>query len=175
MEAATSPEADLVVTAGQQFDFEQVVVRAAAFQPVPQSRFLASRSRPVVHSRFIRFAVADEVVHQFSFGLLRPVLGQSPVDFTDFAVFDQFVHTRQRLAGLGEKHGSADRTVDAVHDAEEHVARFVVAHVDERFDFVFEGRIAGRVGLHQLSGTFVDYDQVVVFVQDGFGIEHGSG
>lgn len=134
------------MTAGQQFDFEQVVVRAAAEQPIPQPRFLASRSRPVVHSRFIRFAVADEVVHQFSFGLLRPVLGQSPVDFTDFAVFDQFVHTRQRLAGLGEKHGSADRTVDAVHDAEEHVARFVVAHVDERFDFVFEGRIAGRVG-----------------------------
>ena len=67
---------------------------------------------------------------------------------------------------------TAPLTVDAVHHAEEELAGFGVAPLDEGFDLVLEGALTRRVGLHQVAAPFIDDQKVVVLVQNIFGSEH---
>ena len=101
---------------------------------------------------------------QLPFILLGPVLGQCPVDFFDLPVFYLFIHSDQRLPGLGEKNGSAYRTVDPVDHSEKDIARLLVSDLQVGLDLLLKSRIARWIGLDELSGLLVDDEQVVIFV-----------
>ena len=114
----------------------------------------------------VGLAVARHPVMERTLRFFRNVLRYRPVDFLYAAVAQHFVQPYQRLARLGEEYRTADGPVDAVGDAEEHLPRFAVALLDEGFYHLFEARFARRVALHELSGPFVDGDEVVVLVED---------
>ena len=96
-------------------------------------------------------------------------LGQRPVDFSDAPLAEHLVEARQRLRGLGEEYRPAHGTVDAVHHAEEDLAGFGVAPLDEGLDLVLEGALTRRVGLHQVAAVFIDNQQVIVLVENVVG------
>ena len=68
--------------------------------------------------------------------------------------------------------GGTASAVDAVHDAEKHLAGFRVAAFDVGLDLVFEGALARRIGLYEVGAALVDHQQVVVFVENIVGREH---
>ena len=73
-------------------------------------------------------------------------------------------HPREGLAGLGKHHGTAHRTVDAMHQPSEDVARFVVFLLDVILHIVEQAHVARLVALHNLRRELVHHDEVVVFV-----------
>ena len=78
-------------------------------------------------------------------------------------------HGGQPLKGLGGlcQYGyAADGTVKAVGDSHEHFSGLAVTCGDERFVFISEGLVAGLVALDYLSDVLVDYQDMVVFVED---------
>lgn len=154
----------LVVSSGEQLDFEQPVTIALGQQPVVEPGFLGVGDRTVVGFRSIRPSVAHEEMPETSRFGRGTVLSNSPIDFADTSVFDRLVHARERLARFGEQDRSADRAVDPVYDAQKDGSGFAVADADHLLDFVLESRIARRIGLDQLAGALVHDDQMVVFV-----------
>lgn len=60
-----------------------------------------------------------------------------------------------------------------MHDAEKHLPGFRIAALEVGFDPVFEGASAGLVGLDEIAAAFVHHEQVVVFIEDVVGREHG--
>lgn len=56
-----------------------------------------------------------------------------------------------------------------MHHAEEDLAGFGVAPLDEGLDLVLEGALTRRVGLHQVAAVFIDNQQVIVLVENVVG------
>ena len=164
--------ADLVVAARKQFDLDERVVGRGAERAVAQPRLLRFGFRGVAGARAVGAAVAQHPVAQFPFERVGPLFRDGPVGFADFARTDHFIEPHQRLRGLGEEHCAAHGTVDAVHDAEKHLAGFRVAAFDVGLDLVFEGALARRIGLYEVAAALVDHQQVVVFVENIVGREH---
>ena len=70
------------------------------------------------------------------------------------------------LGGLGEDDYSAHRTVEPVGNAQEYVAGLAVALLDESFQVLREGSVAGTVALDYLSRLLVENQKVIVFVEN---------
>ena len=159
---------------GQQFHLQKRVAGPGAGHPVFQPRLLGFGPRSVERLGAVGPAVAEDIVAQFAALGFGPVLGQRPIDLADAPLANHFVEPHQRLGGLGEKHCPAHRAVDAVHHAEKHLAGLAVALLDEAFYPVLQRTLARGVGLHQIAAVLVDYQQVVVFIKNIVGREHGA-
>ena len=80
------------------------------------------------------------------------------------AVGKHLVHPSEGLAGLGKHHQTAHGAVEAVDNAQKHVAGLVVLGFQVVLNHLRQRTVAGFVALHYLSTLLVHHYKVVVFV-----------
>ena len=155
---------DLVFASRDQVHLKQPVALACGNDAVFQHRLLMAFAGHDAHMGLVVALHALEVVGERSllFGWLLAHHG--PVGLVDLALAEQFVHARQPFAGACHYHQAAGGPVDAVRHAQENIARLVIFFLDPLLHRIDERRVTGAVALHQLTGTFVDDDDVVVFI-----------
>ena len=115
---------------------------------------------------FVLSLVAPKPVDEHALRLRRSLAHDGPVRLTDATVAKKRIHTRQSLAGLGKDDGARDRSIEAMHNADEHVARLGVFLSDPLPQLIRQRGIARLIALHDLVARLADGDQVIVFVND---------
>ncbi len=156
---------DLVFASGEQFDLDEAESIADGYSAVAEPGFLGSC---FWRQRGVRFVVAfdsgDIMGQQFGvFG--RAVAGERPIGLVNRAVAEHVVESAQGLGSLGEDDETAYRPVKTVDDAEKNVAGLGMGFFDPLLDNVKQGGVAGLIPLDNLAGSFVDYYNMVVFVE----------
>ena len=86
------------------------------------------------------------------------------VDLVDLAVPEHGAEPLQGLGCLGEEADAAHRTVQAMGDAHEDLPGLSVSCRDVSFEGFGDGLVAGLVPLDDFSGSFVEDQQMVVFL-----------
>ena len=81
------------------------------------------------------------------------------------ARLEHFVYPVQSLAGFGEEYYAAHGPVKPVHYAEERAVWLIVFFGDIFLYFLFKRFVAGFVYLHNIAGTFIYGNNVVIFIQ----------
>lgn len=157
---------DLVVSAGQQLDFQQMISVGMAEELVdelcqfgifPGTGILADEA-------LVHLLIADEVVIQFCFWNFRSFADQCVIGLVDFAFSEEGSHPFQGLGGLGKNNDAADRAVKAVRYTQIYFSWLVVPLGDESLVGIRDGRISGLVSLGDLAYFLVDDQQMVVFI-----------
>ena len=158
--------ADLMLAAGDEVHFEQMVAVGAGQQSVVEHSFHRSLARMQAGVGFVVLFHAGEPVGECGAVVRRPVLDDGPVGFVDLTAAEELVHASEPLAGACQHHQPAGGPVDAVREAAEHVAGLVVFFFYPLPDDVHQGHVACAVALHELADGLVDDDDVIVFVND---------
>ena len=96
------------------------------------------------------------------------VFHDGEVCLAELTFLDFYRHAAQGLACLGKDDSAADRSVDAMYQTREYVARFVVSFFDIRFHVIEKTNIASLVALDYLGRQFVDNNEMIVFKQYTF-------
>ena len=162
--------ADLVVPAGQQLHFQQVVPVRTAQETVPQTCQFGIPALPLAADEtLVEGFVAPQPVLQQAFVLAGTFAAKRPIGLVDAAVPEKGGEPFQGLRRLGEQDDAADRPVQAVGDSHEDFAGLGIPLRDERLAGICQAFVAGLVSLHNLSGLLADDKEVVVFVQDAGG------
>ena len=153
----------LMVTAGKEFNFDQVVTVSIAKQPVAQLRDLRTVLLSVECETLVQLLVARNPMDQFAFRRIWPGTAESPVDFMDFSVTEHGVESFQALGRLGENCHSAYGTVQAVRNAYKDMTGLRIPLRYERLQRLAQRFVAGLVALDNLPHPFVKDKEVVVF------------
>ena len=117
---------DLMVAAGEQFNFEQVKVVAAFDDPVNQFCPLCPFSFRRNHQGFIHFLIPEKVMNEMCRWFGRRMLNNRPVGLFYFMLFQHFIQSGQRLRCSGEEDIPAYRPVNPVDDAKIDGSRFAI-------------------------------------------------
>ena len=118
------------------------------YQTIIQYSLLGVFHFLIVGVRLILLFVSDQIVHQFSFCLLRLLFHDGPIRFLHFAITEHLVQTAQCLTGLGKYHQSAYRTIQSVSDSQKHVSRFGIFLFQILLHGLRQGNIAGLIALY---------------------------
>ena len=141
-----------------------------------QDGFLGIRAFVIVGIAFVLFLIAHQPVLQHvpltiiaelftsHFSFLTPHDG--PVGLVHLALGKHLVQTGKSLRRAGKDHEAADWTIQAMHHAEEHGPWLLVLLLQIVLYNIRKGAIASLVALHDLPTLFVDYDDMVVLVND---------
>ena len=158
--------ADLMMTAGQQLDFDQVVTVRVTQHLVAQDSMLAAVSLVVVRVAFVLFFIAIEPVLQLALRRLGPRAGKRPVELVDLAVAEHGVETLQTFRRLRKDGDAAHRPVEPVRNPHENMTGLRVTLRDERLQRLAQRLVARLVPLDNLRHPLVKYQQVIVFIQN---------
>ena len=162
--------ADLVVAAGEQHDLHEAIPFGAADEPVTEPCQFGVPAFPGgADETLVDAFVAPHPVFEQSFRFARLRADQGPVGLSDGALAEQGGHPLQGLGGLGQHDDAADRPVQPVGEAHEHLPGLAVPFGDERLAGVGQALVPGLVALHDLARLLVQDKQVVVFVEDPCG------
>ena len=84
----------------------------------------------------------------------------------DLSFGKHLVETCQGLGSTGKDNQSADWTIQSVDYSQEDFSRFLVTLLDIRLYRIRKGDIARLVALDDLPALLIDYDNMVVLVND---------
>ena len=154
--------ADLVVPARKELDLKQEIAVCGLREAVMQPGFLAVFG----HVGLVLGFVAGEIVREGVFVLGRTRGGERPVGLVDVAAAEHPVQALQGLGGLGKEAHPAHGAVQAVGDAQEHLAGLGVPLGYEGLEGLAQGFVSGLVSLYNLSGAFIEDHEVVILVED---------
>ena len=167
---------DLMVTACHKMDFKECVVVGVGEGTVFQDGFLGVWLLRWIGVGFVLLFVADEPVLQrvpltivaelFTFHSYLFTSHNRPIGLVDLALGKHLVQTREGFRGACEDDQSADGTIQAMYDAEEHGPRLRVLLLDIVLHNIREGAVASLVALNDLPTLFIDDDNMVVLVND---------
>ena len=157
---------DLVVAAGEEFDFHQVVPLGALQVRVLEFRFLRLSPGALGDKGFVKLLVAGHPVCEKGRFRRRLAAAQRPIGLMDLPRTEHRIQPLQGLGRLGEKDKPAHGTVKAVRDAHEHLAGLAVPLGDEGLERLAHGLITRLVTLDNLTCPFVENEQVVVLKEN---------
>ena len=148
-----------------QINLEQVVAVRTANETVVEHRLFAARHLLAVGISLVLLFVACEPVCEGARWLCRGGAYNGVVRLADFASHAKhFVESCQGLAGACKHYHTADGTVETVYNTQKNLAGLVVLVLDVSLHLVDQCAVARFVTLHNLAGSLVDDDDVVVFV-----------
>ena len=157
---------DLMMATRTEVDLQQVIAVRGGQQTIMKLGTTCARPVGLADVAFVLSLVAPKPVDEHALRLRRSLAHDGPVRLTDAAVAKERIHTRQSLAGLGKDDGARDRSIEAMHNADEHVARLSVFLSDPLPQLIRQRGIARLIALHDLVARLADGDQVIVFVND---------
>ena len=108
----------------------------------------------------------SQIVHQFSFRLLRGILYDSPVSLPHLTGFELFSEAGQRLTGLGKYNKTAYGAVQPVGNTDEVITGFLVFLLQILLYGFRKRRIPRLVSLNDLGSGLVDYNDMIVLVYE---------
>lgn len=158
--------ADLVMAPSHKAYCHYAIPFSSADRAVLEPRKLCFPAWAFLNIGLVGLLVACHPVFKLRFGGVGCAAGQCKVGFVDLAVAEHRVHPFQGLGCLGQDRDAAYRPVQAVRYAEEHLPRLAVAFCNECLEGLGDRFVTGLVALYDVSHALVDYQQVVVFIQD---------
>lgn len=156
--------ADLMLAPGDKIHLDDAVAVACGNGSVAQLSPLGVGVRGFAGERFVHAPVGAHMAHQRALGLLRLPLHHSPISLVNAVISEHLVEACKSLGGSGKDHQPAYRTVDAVYYSAEDVARFIVFLLQILLHHLRQRTVARAVPLHDLSGTLVDHNYMIVFI-----------
>ena len=109
-----------------QIHLQQKVIIRLTYQPIVQDSLFTLRHFLIISITLVLLLIAHQIVHQFSFRLLRGILYDSPVSLLHLTGFEHFIEAGQRLAGLGKYNKTAHGAVQPVGNTDEDITGFLV-------------------------------------------------
>lgn len=141
----------LVMAARLEVHLDEGVVVGMPDNTVVELGPFAARHLVVVGIGLVLLLVSHKPVDQRAFGLLGRVLHDGPVALLYLSAREHGVEPRQSLGGAGEHDESCHRTIQTVHNTEEHVAGLGVGFLYILLDDLAQGLVAGLVALHDFT------------------------
>ena len=155
---------DLMFPSGEQIHFKQGVAVTFGHRLIFEHCFLGVFIFRFGDECLVKSSVRDEVISQSVFIFLKVALHKRPIGFMDVAITKHVVKSCESLGCLCEYHNSSDGAIDAMNNSAEYIAGFVVFLLKILFDRFGKRGVAGFIPLHDLSGHFIDNDDMIVFV-----------
>ena len=156
----------LMMSPSLQVYFQQKVIIRLTYQPIVQDSLFTLRHFLIISITLILLLIAHQIVHQFSFRLLRGILYDSPVSLLHLTGFEHFIEAGQRLAGLGKYNKTAHGAVQPVGNTDEDITGFLVFLLQILLYGFRKRRIPRLVSLNDLGSGLVDYNDMIVLVYD---------
>ena len=163
---------NLVVATCEKLDIKQCITVAATYHFVVQACLLGIFVGCIVGVRAVGLTVTQDIVAKAALLCGRSCLDDSPIVFGYLATLYHLVESHKSLRGLGKEHSTRDRAVYAVYDPEKDIEGFIVAHLDECLDFVFESSLGVAIWLHKVTRTLIYNEQMIVLIQNIVWGEH---
>ena len=151
------------MTAGEEFDLDEVITVRAAKIFIVQFGEFGSASVSGDYVRFILLLVSDKPVLEVAFRFCRFRTAEGPVGFVNVSGAERFAQALQRLAGFGEDAHSADGAVQTVGHSHKDFTGLGIAPGDVGLERLGQAFVARLVALDYLPDLLVYDDQVVVF------------
>ena len=174
--------ANLMMTSRQKLHFQQVIAVGTAYLTIAQRGSLRLLHLMMMGIRLILLLVAGKPMLNLnewrmnhgtgasllnSMNLRFPVslsLHDGPIGFVDLSLGKHLVQTGKGFAGTGKDNESADRTVKAMHNAEENLPWLVVLLLDILLDCFRKRFITSLVALHDFTTPLGDDNHMVIFI-----------
>jgi len=154
----------LMMTARLEVHFDKGVVVGTPDDAIVELGTFAARHFVVVGVGLVLLLIAHQPMDESSLRLFGRVLHNGPVALEHLSASKHRIEPRESLGGAGEHDKSCHRTIQTVHNTEEHVAGLGVGFLDVLLDDLAQGLVAGLVALHNFTSRLGDDDDVVVFV-----------
>ncbi len=158
-----------MTAAGHWPDFQQRGGGSGSQSAVTQLAFAGARIRCRRASDDIFFVVLDQPVFQKPLAQRNAPFDERFINLFDPARAKLLRQAGRRLAGASEEDHAADRTIQPMHDADEHVAGLLVLHAQVIAHLIGQGDVARAVAGSQQTGRLHHRDAMIVFVEDLWG------
>ena len=156
--------ADLVLAACEQIHLQERIAVAGGDGAVFEAAQFGVLVAGARGEGLVDAAVGDKMVLQKGLRAFGTSLHECPVGLVDLPVSEHPVEAFEGLGGAGEDHQSRHRSVYAVYDPAEHVARFIILLFKIVLHHLGERAVARLVALHYFPCPFVDHNDMIVFV-----------
>lgn len=156
--------ADLVLAACEQIHLQERIAVAGGDGAVFEAAQFGVLVAGARGEGLVDAAVGDKKVLQKGLRAFGTSLHECPVGLVDLPVSEHPVEAFECLGCAGEDHQSRHRSVYAVYDPAEHVARFIILLFKIVLHHLGERAVARLVALHYFPGPFVDHNDMIVFV-----------
>lgn len=162
--------ADLMVAPGVQVNFHQGVAVGLSDLAIVEQGLLGTVHLFVVGVSLVLFLIFDQPMGQFCCGCCAGLLEvgrcqDGMVGFVHLARAEHLVEAGERLAGACKYDNAADGAVQSVDGAQKDGAGFGVFGFDVGFYVFTQGSVSCFVPLYDFASSFVDDDDMVVFVE----------
>ena len=154
----------LMMSASHQVHFQQGIVVRMSYHLILQYRLLRVLHLMVVSITLVLLLVSHYPVGQGCLRFPWHVLHDGPIGLVYLTITKHIVESTQCLGSLGKHHKSRNRTIKAMHHAQEHIAWLLVLLLDILFHSLRERLVASLIALHDFATSLRDYDYMVVFV-----------
>ena len=155
---------NLVVSACEQVDFQQMIVLRSRNELVVQDGLLRPRHFVVIRITLVLLLVFEQPVCERCLGLRRTILRDGPIGLVHLARPKHVVQPRQCFRCFGKHHQARHGTVETMHHAEVNIPRLVVLFANILPHNVREWHIARLVALNDFATLLVDNNNVIIFV-----------
>ena len=155
-----------MVAPGHKVYFQEIVVICCSYKPVAKPGLFCPFFICLWNIRFILIRISPDEIHKFCFLHRRSVFNNSPIGLFYSMLLEHPVQSLQRFWSTGKNYSPGNRPVKPVRDTQVNIPWFIVFLFDVFLYLLVQWYITGSVSLHQIRRGFINYDYMIVFVND---------